>query len=695
MAKLAGDEPVQVIKKGPKRPYITTEIDEKSVKETELVQNDYLFIFIASAISMGLKLYSISDPSLVVYEEVTTLKHINSYIHGVYFNGVAPPLADLIYTFIAYILGYRGDDEVPDATVAVHAVTSFPFVALRAVTVLFSTAHVAVAYLTLRSCTVKPVVALVACLLLAMENLFILDSRLIMPDTLFLLGLSLTVLSAKRLTNSEPFSRLWFKNLILTGLAMGLSASTKWIGFATIAYVLALALLKVWLILGDVEVSNCKVTKHVTSRALAFLVIPALVYFLTSVVHIELLTQFNRDAALLPSHYQRDLIGNGISDIPKYVTYGSRVTIRHKESLGGYLHSHKYNLRTGSKNQQVTVYDYQEFNNEWIVVPFRQPPANDPRVKRDASVFLRHAATGAMLRVDPKLKPPVSEQDYNREVSCFGNSTYQGNETETLKLKWDQANGQYLTAVDTEFTIVNPKKSCTILSHDLKLPSWGYNQQEVLCIESPNAERAKFIVESVKYPADFNTSILNELDEKLEYRPLSIFGKFLVLTRIAVRLIQRIEVPNDFLGVAKKWPMLLTGAALVSTSDITVLALGNPVTFYLSLVLILVALAISLISVVRGDCTRSLLNYRANALGFVAGWAFHFLPYVYFEGNYHLTDYAPALYFGVLLIGVTLQYSLDKNRNFGTALMIITLVSMYYMFLKVMSVVYGTTLKHT
>jgi dolichyl-phosphate-mannose-protein mannosyltransferase len=671
------------LRPGRKWRYFTTSVDEETLSLTQLTRLDYGLIAIAIALSLSIKTHGINKPSVVLFDETHTIRHINKYIDGLYFNDVTPPLHSLVYTFIAYLVGYRGDKHLKAGDD--YALTTVPYVALRVFTSVLSSLNVPLCYLTLRACAVSSLVAFASTVLLCLETMIVLSSRIFIPDTLFLLGLSLSVYSYKRFDITVPFGKSWFKYLLLTGISMGLTISTKWIGLATVTWVLSLALIKVWFILGDLQVSNCQATKHTLFRS-SLVIIPFAVYFMVFIIHIKLLPQYHKDASLLSTHFQRDLVGNDLSDVPKYVTWGSTITIRHTDSMGGYLHSHPYKYKSGSRNQQVTVFDYKDFNNEWVLEPVRGINSDDLRIRRDAEAYLRHKMTGALLRVDNS-KPPISEQEYDFEVSCFGNGSYTGNDTDIFRIKFS-SDDMFLRSTDMKFWLYNGKKKCTILSHDLKLPSWGFNQQEVICIESPNMDRATFSIENVKYPEDLG---LNEtLQEKLENQPPSVLFKFAELNGIMNRLLKGIKMTNDKIKEPTTWPLMKKGEKFLNHQDSLIYMIGNPVIAYITLIFISVSLIVSFISLFKGDYSRRLINYRHHSLTFILGWVLHYVPYLLIQGEYFIQYYIPALYFGILLLGVTFQYLLSKNKNFGILIMATSVLLSYYFFSSISPLIYGT-----
>jgi dolichyl-phosphate-mannose-protein mannosyltransferase len=564
---------------------------------------------------------------------------------------------------IAYLVGYRGDATQLDKAGKSYVGTEFPYVALRFVSVVVGSLAVPLSYLTLRANAVRSAVAVLTSSLVLLENLTVLHSTLFMPDSFFLFGLSLSVYTFTKFGNSEPFGYNWFRYLVLTGVALGLSVSVKWIGISTVIWVVATSAIKLWYIVGDVKLSNSTVTKHFAFRTLLVLV-PVLVYMGTFFVQLMLLQNYTRDSALLSTGFQRSLNYNDISNIPKYVTFGSTVTLRHTGSMGGYLHSHKYKYKTGSRNNQVTVFDYKDFNNEWVIEPVESFNETDPRIKLDSLVTLRHKATGAILSVSEE-KPPISEQEYDFELSTIGNSSTEGDETEQFKLKSvDGSNDGYIESFHTKLQIYSPSDFCTVLSHDLKLPDWGFNQQEVLCIKSPQPSRSTFYIETVKYPKDFDyDNTLPLFKETQPQRDPSFLSKFIELNSKMYRIFRAIDSSNG--QDARLWPLDIEGKRYNTMKESTLYAIGNPIPFWLTVIFISTFIILKSLDFIKTDRVSESIYYKSNALMLVLGYFAHYLPYVLQEGEWFLVYYIPALYFGILLIGVTFEYIHFKNLRLG------------------------------
>ena len=62
----------------------------------------------------------------------------------------------------------------------------------------------------------------------------------------------------------------------------------------------------------------------------------------------------------MSSEFQATLNSKGMQAVPADVAFGSRVSLRHWNTQGGYLHSHAHMYPAGSKQQQITLYPHKD-----------------------------------------------------------------------------------------------------------------------------------------------------------------------------------------------------------------------------------------------------------------------------------------------------------------------------------------------
>jgi dolichyl-phosphate-mannose-protein mannosyltransferase len=89
------------------------------------------------------------------------------------------------------------------------------------------------------------------------ENGLLTQARLILLDSPLVAATAFTALAFNCFTNqheqgpTKAFSVVWWFWLVMTGLGLGITVSIKWVGLFTIAWVGALTLLQLWVLLGD------------------------------------------------------------------------------------------------------------------------------------------------------------------------------------------------------------------------------------------------------------------------------------------------------------------------------------------------------------------------------------------------------------------------------------------------------------
>ena len=191
---------------------------------------------------------------------------------------------------------------------------------------------------------------------------------------------------------------------------------------------------------------------------------------------------------------------------------GSRITIRHLHTQGGYLHSHPHMYPGGSKQQQITLYPHKDDNNDWIVVNETQaigkdtdPSTHGPPVHVTDKMFIRlhHPPSGKKLH-SHDIRAPVSEVDFQNEVSAYGFPDFDGdaNDNFQVEIEQEETDGRdrhakkRLRALRTKFRLRHVLTGCYLFSHKVKLPEWGFDQQEVTCNKNPTKENSIWFIET-------------------------------------------------------------------------------------------------------------------------------------------------------------------------------------------------------
>lgn len=117
------------------------------------------------------------------------------------------------------------------------------------------------------------------------------------------------------------------------------------------------------------------------------------------------------------------------------------------------------------------------------------------------SIVLHHPSTHKKLH-SHDIRPQVSEVDYQNEVSAYGFEGFEGDANDYWVVEIDQAESEGRTAkkqletLRTKFRLRHALTGCYLFSHKVKLPDWGFEQQEVTCNKNPSRENALWYIET-------------------------------------------------------------------------------------------------------------------------------------------------------------------------------------------------------
>jgi dolichyl-phosphate-mannose-protein mannosyltransferase len=235
------------------------------------------------------RLTAITHPRAIVFDEVYFRESALRYLDGSYFFDLHPPLGKLLLAGWAKLFGVSATAQSTD-----------PAVVLRLLPALAGTALVAVFYLLLRELTASRKVATFGAALLLLDNAILVESRLILVDSMLLLfgiGAITCYLESRRRTGRAHW-------ILLTASAVlaGMAASTKLTGLAALGLIGL-----VWL---------AQTLRHRVSWRLALpqaavlVVVPALLYVTVFAVHFQLLPHSGPGDAFMSQRFQSTLVGN-------------------------------------------------------------------------------------------------------------------------------------------------------------------------------------------------------------------------------------------------------------------------------------------------------------------------------------------------------------------------------------------------
>ncbi|OCK89842.1 glycosyltransferase family 39 protein [Cenococcum geophilum 1.58] len=657
-----------------------------------LPSSDWQLLGVLTVIAAAVRLFKIYQPSSVVFDEVHFGGFASKYIKGRFFMDVHPPLAKLLITLAGWLAGFDGEFDFKDIGKD-YLEPGVPYVAMRLLPAICGVMTIPTIFLTLKAAGCRTTTAALGAGLVIFDNALLTQSRLILLDSPLVIFTAVTALAWTSFTNqheqgsSKAFQPSWWFWLAATGVGLGATVSVKWVGLFTIAWVGSLTILQLWVLLGDAKHVTPRLwLKHFFARVFCLIVIPVTFYMAMFGVHFLCLVNPGDGDGFMSSEFQATLNSKGMQDVPADVAFGSRISLRHHNTQGGYLHSHSHMYPTGSKQQQITLYPHKDENNVWIVENQTLPEMPDgtkvegpkawdnhgPVLLEDGSVIrLYHVTTDRRLH-SHDVRAPVTEADWQNEVSAYGYEGFEGDANDLFRVEIIKSMSEGAQAkkrvrtIQTKFKLVHLMTGCVLFSHKVKLPDWAYEQQEVTCARGGTLPNSVWYIESNEHP------LLGPDAEKVNYRNPGFFGKFWELQKVMWRTNAGLVESHAWDSRPPSWPVLRRGINFWGKDNRQIYLIGNPVIWWSSTAAIGLYIAIKGLAVLRwqrGFKDYSIVTFKRfdYEIGTsVLGWAFHYFPFYLMQRQLFLHHYLPALYFAIMAMCQT--YDFISNRFAGLGL---------------------------
>lgn len=604
---------------------------------------------------------------------------------------VHPPLAKLLITLAGWLAGFDGEFDFKDIGKD-YLEPKVPYVAMRLLPAILGVLTIPTMFLTLKAAGCKTMTAALGAGLLIFENGLVTQSRLILLDSPLLMSTAFTALAWTCFTNQHElgperaFDASWWFWLAATGVGLGLTVSMKWVGLFTIAWVGSLTVVQLWVLLGDYRtVTPRKWFKHLFARAFCLIVIPMTIYVGLFAIHFICLVNPGEGDGFMSSEFQATLNSKSMQDVPADVAFGSEVTFRHHNTQGGYLHSHPHMYPAGSKQQQITLYPHKDDNNVWLLENQTQPVTADnvtitgPRawsntttewIENGAVIRLYHIMTHRRLH-SHDVRPPITEADWQQEVSAYGYEGFEGDANDLFRVEIvpSMSTGEIaktrLRTIETKFKLVHIMTGCVLFSHRVKLPDWGFEQQEVTCAKGGTLPNSVWYIEQNHHP------MLSEDAEKVNYRHPGFLGKFWELQKVMWTTNAGLTDSHAWDSRPPSWPILRRGINFWGKDHRQIYLLGNPVIWWSSTAAIGIYLVFKALSILRwqrscndySNVTFKRFDYEIGQT--VLGWAFHYFPFYLMARQLFLHHYFPALYFAIMALCQIYDFGAGRIAAFG------------------------------
>ncbi|TGO56962.1 hypothetical protein BCON_0071g00160 [Botryotinia convoluta] len=684
--------------RSPSRQPVTkesTDYTSEGVKDQDvflLPGSDFQVMTVLTLLGAVVRLFRIYQPSSVVFDEVHFGGFASKYIKGKFFMDVHPPLAKLLITLAGYLAGFDGEFDFKDIGKD-YVEPGVPYVAMRLLPAICGILLVPTMFLTLKAAGCRTMTAAMGAGFIIFENGLLTQARLILLDSPLMIMTAMTALAFTSFTNqheqgpTKAFGLSWWFWLVMTGFGLGATASVKWVGLFTIAWVGSLTVLQLWVLLGDAKTVTPRIfAKHLVARIFCLIIIPLTFYMAMFGIHFLCLVNPGDGDGFMSSEFQATLNSKSMQDVPVDVAFGSRVSIRHHNTQGGYLHSHNLMYPTGSKQQQITLYPHKDENNIWLLENQTQPldingqPINgslawdalpEPKLIQDGDVLkLYHQPTHRRLH-SHDVRPPVTEADWQNEVSAYGYEGFEGDANDFFRVEIvkKMSDGELaktrLRTIQTKFRLVHIMTGCVLFSHKVKLPEWASEQQEVTCAKGGTLPNSVWYVEQNEHPQ------LGADAEKVNYRNPGFFGKFWELNKVMWHTNAGLVESHAWDSRPDSWPILRRGINFWGKDNRQIYLIGNPVIWWSSTLAVVLFVAFKGLAVLRWqrgfrDYDNPVFKRFDYEIGTsVLGWAFHYFPFYLMQRQLFLHHYFPALYFAIIALCQTFDFITARVPGIG------------------------------
>ncbi|XP_073456610.1 protein O-mannosyl-transferase 1 [Aquarana catesbeiana] len=684
-----------------------------------------LILVALTAVGVLSRLWNLSYPQAVVFDEVYYGQFISMYMKGIFFlDDSGPPLGHMLLALGGYLSGFDGNFMWN--RIGAEYGSNVPVWALRLLPAVSGGLCVPLAYQIVLELGFSTLAGLIAALLVLFENALITQSRLILLEPVLIFFILLTFLSYLKFQSYQqisPFSLSWWFWLVLTGVSCSFAVGVKYMGLFTYLLILGIAGVHSWQLIGDRKLSNMSVVFHLGARCLALLFVPAALYLGTFFIHLSILTHSGPHDHIMSSAFQASLEG-GLSRItqgqPLEVAFGSQITLRNAfgKPVPCWLHSHKHTYpvmyeggRGSSHQQQVTCYPYKDVNNWWIVKdPSRQEMivSSPPRaVRHGDTVQLVHGMTARFLNTHD-VAAPLSP--YSQEISCYVdyNISMPAQTLWKVEIVNRESDKDTWKTILSEVRLVHVNTTATLKLSGSALPDWGFRQLEVVGDKVAKGYHQSLVwnVEEHRYGKSREQS---EREKELHTSPqmdvgrnLSFMARFWELQ--CKMLTMRSESPeHKYSSSPLDWVSLDTSIAywLHPKTTAQIQLLGNPIIWYsanIGAILYTVLFLFYLLRQRRAICDIPQGSWQALQLTGIlclGGWAVNYLPFFLMEKTLFLYHYLPALTCLILLLPPLLEHihqhllRSEALKNTFSSLLLVWMSSVFLTYRRLCPLTFG------
>lgn len=189
-------------------------------------ETERLCAILVFLLALSVRLYRISSPSAVVFDEVHFLRFVKNYRDGEYLFDIHPPLGKLILLGVSRLFCRHPYASV--AKIGMPFPIDYDYIPLRVSSAFFGAACTPLLFFIARTLGLALPAALIPAVAFALDHLAVVEARIVVMDAQLSFFMALALLFALQLFGAPRHSRARYRALAGTAIAASCAISVKW-----------------------------------------------------------------------------------------------------------------------------------------------------------------------------------------------------------------------------------------------------------------------------------------------------------------------------------------------------------------------------------------------------------------------------------------------------------------------------------
>jgi dolichyl-phosphate-mannose-protein mannosyltransferase len=199
----------------------------------------------------------------------------------------------------------------------------------------------------------------------------------------------------------------------------------------------------------------------------------------------------------------------------------------------------------------------------------------------------------------------TDDKEFN-EVTGYGSATFKGDTNDHWRIEVvdKSPTDPYLKAM-ARFRLVHQNTNRALFSHDVKLPEWGFGQQEVATASRGRRDLTWWRIDTnehvLRMSFDVRLTLVDPSAPKTNYKKPGFIKKFIELHKVMWKTNAGLTGSHPYESRPMSWPKMVRGMGFWTKKDggaTQVFMLGNVLVWHAAFYCILVYVAYFLISMV-------------------------------------------------------------------------------------------------